>query len=163
MDRNSDDLTGMTVPEAKEYIFHHISALRLGEKKQEELKGELEKWRTRIGLARSKGAEDLALEAEKEADRVRIEGEAVASEIEDLKSRIDDMRKQLPGLAARERTVDPDLLEQELLMALGFLPGEDEKAGEERRFRDLEKEAAADTALEALKAKMNRPGQDGGP
>jgi phage shock protein A len=155
---NPDNLSGMTVPDAKEYILRHISVLRLTEKKREELKGELEKWRTRIELARSSGAEDLVPEAEKEAERIRTGEEAIASEIADLKKRIGYMRRQLPGLAARERSVDPDLLEQELLMAAGYLPGDEKKAGEDRRFKDLEKDAAAEEALEALKAKMGQRG-----
>ena len=68
-----------------------------------------------------------------------------------LKNGIADMRRQLPGLAARERSVDPDLLEQELLMALGQT---EEEAATERAFKKLEKENAADAALEALKSKM---------
>jgi len=61
------------------------------------------------------------------------------------------MRRQLPGLAARERSIDPDLLEQELLMALGQTG---EEAGTERAFQKLEKEKSADEALDALKARM---------
>jgi hypothetical protein len=34
------------------------------------------------------------------------------------------------------------------------MPGEEEKAAADRRFRELEQEAAADEALQALKAKM---------
>ena len=64
------------------------------------------------------------------------------------------MRRQIPLLAARERSIDPDLLEQELLMAAGRLPGDEEKAQTEGRFRELEKNIAADTALEELKEKM---------
>jgi len=66
------------------------------------------------------------------------------------------MRRQLPILAAQTRSIDPDLLEQELLMAVGFLPGEEEKAKSERTFSQMEKEAAADDALLQLKAKMGK-------
>ena len=62
------------------------------------------------------------------------------------------MRRQLPGLAARERSVDPDLLEQELLMALGR---SSEEAAAEKAFQELEKEDSAEAALQVLKAKMN--------
>jgi hypothetical protein len=61
------------------------------------------------------------------------------------------MRRQLPGLAARERSVDPDLLEQEFKILLGEeLGGGNEEKQVERKFDNLN----ADTALEALKAKM---------
>ncbi|MDR2257855.1 MAG: chromosome partitioning protein, partial [Treponema sp.] len=81
--------------------------------------------------------------------QARLEGEAA-----ELKGQIERMRKQLPLLAARERSVDPDLLEQELLMAAGYLPGDEEKAETERRFREIEKTSAADAALGELKEKM---------
>jgi hypothetical protein len=73
----------------------------------------------------------------------------------ELKSQIETMRSQLPGLAARERSIDPDLLEQELLISRGYLPGDEVKAETDRRVRDLEKNAALDAELEALKTKMS--------
>jgi hypothetical protein len=39
-------------------------------------------------------------------------------------------------------------------MAAGYLPGDEEKAETERRFRDIEKTSAADAAFEELKEKM---------
>jgi hypothetical protein len=57
-------------------------------------------------------------------------------------------------LAARQRSIDPDLLEQELLIAAGYLPGEEEKAQNDRLFSEMEKNAAADAALSELKVKM---------
>jgi hypothetical protein len=57
-------------------------------------------------------------------------------------------------LAARERSIDTDLLEQELLIANGRMPGDEEKARSERAFDKLETEAAAEAALAKLKAKM---------
>ena len=68
------------------------------------------------------------------------------------------MRRQIPLLAARERSIDPDLLEQELLMTLGNMPGDEEKVRAERQFREMEKAQSADAALDELKAKMNRQG-----
>ena len=64
------------------------------------------------------------------------------------------MRAQIPALAARERNVDPDLLEQELLIAAGYNPWDEGVAGADRQFRDLEKEDGAEEALRALKAMM---------
>jgi phage shock protein A len=154
MEQSPEDLRGMGVADAKEYILHYITTLKLTEKKHGELAGEHEKWLSRVNLARSKGAEDLALTAQGEADKLQAERDALAAEIAGLKVQINRMRDQLPGLAARERSVDPDLLEQELLIALGETPGEDGKADLERQF----KEAEADAALEALKTKMHPDG-----
>jgi hypothetical protein len=67
------------------------------------------------------------------------------------------MRRRLPGVAARERRIDPDLLEQELLITLGRMPGEGEgPAGEGAALPgdDAFKDAEVGAALAALKAKM---------
>jgi phage shock protein A len=146
----------MNVSDAKDYIAQYATTVKLSEKQREEYAAEVARWESRISLARSKGAEELALQAEKEADRARAKQAALDMEIADLKGKIEHMRRQLPGLAARERTVDPDLLEQELLMAAGYLPGEEEKAAVDSSFKALEQNASADDALAALKAKMGK-------
>jgi capsule polysaccharide export protein KpsE/RkpR len=87
-------------------------------------------------------------------DKLQAELDALAGEIAELKAQIQRMREQLPGLAARERSVDPDLLEQELRIALGEDLAGDDKADLDRRFEAAE----ADAALEALKAKMKPDG-----
>jgi phage shock protein A len=150
MEHPPEDLRGMGVAEAKEYILHYITTLKLTEKKHGEKAGEHEKWLSRVRLARSRGMADLALEAQAEADKLQSERDTLAAEMAEFKAQIRRMRDQLPGLAARERSVDPDLLEQELLIALGGALGDDGKAELDRQFEAAE----ADSALEALKTKM---------
>ena len=145
------NLTGMKAAEAKEYIHAFIATLKLTEKQIYTLEDEAAKWKGRIELARSKGMEELVAEAEREAEKINAKLSGLREEELSLKERIDVMRRQLPGLAARERSIDPDLLEQELLMALGKT---EEETKTDRAFRELEKNSAADTALEALKAKL---------
>jgi phage shock protein A len=124
--------------------------LKLAGRKLEEVRGERAKWKGRVDLARSRGEESLALEAEKEVRNFEAKQEALAGEIQELTGEIARLRRQLPGLAARERSIDPDLLEQELLMVLGETDeGARKTAGE---FEKLN----ADMALEALKAKMRQ-------
>ncbi len=158
MDQRPDDLRGMDTAAAKEYLVAHLATLKLTEKKLAELDAELAKWKGRVDLARSKGEEDLAAQAESEAARVDLDRQRIAAEAEELRSQIESMRHQLPGLAARERSVDPDLLEQELLIATGRMPGEGDDqaaaADTERKFSSIERNLSADAALEALKAKM---------
>jgi len=151
--QNQDSLlAGMSAAAAKEYIFGFVSTLKLTEKEILSLEEDASKWKDRVELARSRGAADLLAEAEKEAERINTRLGGLREEARSLKDSIDSMRRQLPGLAARERSIDGDLLEQELLMALGRT-GEEVKT--DRAFKQLEKENAADAALEALKAKMN--------
>ena len=149
------DLSGMSPFAAKEFIFGFIATLKLTEKEILYVEEEAAKWKTRANLARSRGADDLLSEAEREADRANSKLTALREEESVLKSKISAMRSQLPrlwpSLAARERSVDADLLEQELLMALGQT---EEEAKTDRAFKKMEKERDADAALEALKAKL---------
>ena len=145
------NLAGMGAAEAKEYILSFITTLKLTEKEIQSLENEAARWKNRVALARSKGEEKLLAEAEKEADRINAKLAGLRAEEQSLKESIETMRKQLPGLAARERNIDTDLLEQELLMALGKT-GEDTET--ERAFQKLEKDSAAEAALNALKEKM---------
>jgi phage shock protein A len=145
------DLTGMNVTDAKEYIHNYITTLKLTQKEIGVLEEEAVKWKSRVELARSKGAEDILAEAERETERIDNRLAGLGEEVRELKDGIEAMKRQLPGLAARERSVDPDLLEQELLMALGKT---EEDAATEKAFIKLEKENSADAALEALKTKM---------
>ncbi len=154
IEQRPDDLTGMDPSAAREYIAAHIATVKLTEKKLAELDEELAKWRSRAELARSKGAEDLAQAADAEAARVQASRDPIAAEAAELKEQIERMRGQLGGLAARVRSIDPDLLEQELHMAAGGTPGEPNPVATERKFAEMEKAAAADDALAALKAKL---------
>ena len=146
------NLLGMSVAAAKEYILDFITTLKLTEKEIHSLEEEAVKWQGRVELARSRSAGDLLAEAERESEKINTRLASLRKEEGVLKERITAMRRQLPGLAARERSIDPDLLEQELLMALD---GDPDKAATDRRFAALEKEARAEVALEKLKRKMS--------
>jgi phage shock protein A len=150
-EQRHDDLYGMKVEDAKAYITGHIATVKIMEKNREELNGELTMWESRVNLARSKGALELAAQAAQEVDALRAKQASLDMEIVDLRNQIETMRRQLPGLAARERSIDPDLLEQELLIATGYLPGDEEKAAVDQKLKALEKDASTDAALEALK------------
>jgi hypothetical protein len=160
MEHRPDDLRGMSAAEAKEYILHHITALKLTEKARGDALADLDKWEKRVELARRQDACDLAAEAEKEAALARIRAEGLAAEAADLRGQIQKMRTELPALAARERSIDPDLLEQELLMVLGkdlSSPDAARQADTDRALNALEVGAA----LEALKSKMGPRSGDG--
>ena len=151
----SDDLSGMNPADAKAYIAGFISTLKLTEKEIVNLEVEWSQWNFRAELAAAKGRDDLALEAGKEAERIKSKQARLLAETQELKSQIERMRRQLPLLAAKERGIDPDLLEQELLIAAGHMPGDEDKVRAERMLNDIEKEAAAEAALDELKAKLN--------
>lgn len=151
MIENPESLAGMSAAAAREYIFGFAATLKITEKEIRALEEEAAKWKNRVDLARSRASADLLAEAEKQVERIAARLEELQNEERGLKEQIETMRRQLPGLAARERSVDPDVLQQEILMALG---SSDEEAATEAAFIKMEKEAASDAALSALKARM---------
>jgi phage shock protein A len=153
---NSANLDGLSVSAAKEFIFSHVTQAKLNEKRLAELRAEKEKWDKRAELARNQESFDLASQAEKVSADTAAKIAALEAETADLKAQIESMLRQVPALAARERSVDPDLLLQELLIAAGMNPGDEDKLGEDKKFAELEKNAQADDALAALKAKMGK-------
>ncbi len=154
MEAQAEDLRGLSARDAKEYIAAHIATLKLTERRRDDLEAELAGWTRRRDLATTAGAAELAEAAGTELTRIGAERDRLAAEAAELRQGIEKMKRQLPGLAARERSVDPDLLEQELLMAAGRLPGDEDKAALDRSLADMEKEAGADAALTALKERM---------
>jgi len=141
----------MSADGAKEELLVLVTTLKLTEKEILSLEDEAAKWKSRIDLARASSRDDLLVEAEKEAERINAKLAGLREEGRALREDITSLQRQLPGLAARERSVDPDLLEQELLMALGRTEEETET---ERAFRKLEQENSVDTALQTIKNKM---------
>ena len=150
------NLSGMSPAGAKDYILSFITTLKLTEKNIQNLDEEIGKWQSRIDLAGSKGQAELALDAEKEKNNLLEKKITLTAEADQLKQQIEEMRRQLPLLASRERSIDPDLLQQELLIAAGHMPGDEEKVRIERQFAQMEKAQAAETALEELKAKIQQ-------
>jgi phage shock protein A len=148
------NLAGMSAAAAKDYILAHITQVKLNEKETAKLEAEAGAWKARAALARSRSESSLASEAENRAETLLGKASALRGENAGLQAQIGRMRRQIPGLAARERSVDPDLLLQELLITAGRNPGGEEDAVLERNFAALEKNAAADAALAALKTKM---------
>ncbi|MDR2553606.1 MAG: glycerate kinase [Treponema sp.] len=151
-----DDLRGMTLSAAKEYIAGFISTIKLNEKKIAGLEEEADRWQRRVELAQSRGETALAWEAERKVREAENRASLIRVEAADLREQAGDMVRRLPGLSAGERRVDPDLLLQEIIISAGLNPGDGETSGLERQFAALEKEAAAGQALASLKEKLAR-------
>jgi phage shock protein A len=154
MEKDFDNLHGLDTAAAKEYILGFISTLKLTEKELEGLSEEEAKWERRVNLAQAQRKDDLLRSAEGEREKIRIRKTELKREAEELRIKIDKLKAELRILPAKERSVDPDLLEQELLILTGRMPGEEKEARQDRAFEKLEKESAAEAALDALKARM---------
>jgi len=151
-----ENIHGMDEQSAKEYLLGFITTYKLTQKKIDEIDADIAKWNSRIEHARSKGAEDLAAEAEKEVERLNVTKQNLITEADEYKRQIAEIQSQFKTLGAYIRSVDPDLLNQELLISAGYNPGEEEKLHTENKLRELEKESLAQSALDELKAKMGK-------
>ncbi|MDR0586124.1 MAG: hypothetical protein LBG26_02685, partial [Treponema sp.] len=119
---------GQSRQDQKEYAFSLITQIKLNEKLAAECEADAEKWTKRAALARGRNgvhagetpaAGDaangaLAVEAEARAEAARSRAAALNAENAELKAQAEQAIRSLPALAARERSVDPDLLLQEL-------------------------------------------------
>ena len=114
------------------------------------------KWERRVNLAREQGKDDLLRGAEEEMEKITKRRIDLENEAADLGVRINNLKQQLSVLPAKERSIDPDLLEQELLILSGRMPGDEKEAERDRAFEKLERDASVDSALEELKAKMGK-------
>jgi phage shock protein A len=172
-----ESIRGMDELSAKQYLLGFITTYKLTIKKIDDINSEITKWNSRVDLARSKGNADLAAEAEKETQRLNDVNQKLLLEADELKTQIAEIQRQFktPGAYAQPqygciqpdsplsqckdvlvRSIDPDLLEQELLMAVGYNPGDEEKLRTDRQLKTLEKESQAQSALDELKAKMGK-------
>jgi hypothetical protein len=143
------DLRGMAPEAAKEYILAHITDLKLLEQKVAEAEVEAKTWEDRAKLAQEKGLVELLGPAQARAAETRAKADALKAEALALKADIERMREQVPGLQARVRSVDPDVL----LANLQMVTGEMEHPGA-AKVEEGVKAVQADDALAALKASL---------
>ncbi|MDR1127007.1 MAG: chromosome partitioning protein [Treponema sp.] len=142
--------------DTKAYIAGVLTTLKLTEKQREELASALAMWESRIGLARASNKEALALAAQQEADTLRAKIAGLDAEIASLKAEVDEAKRGLLTVASQKRSIDMDILQQELLIAAGRLPGDEDQVVIEQDLSDLASKASASEALAQLKAKMQR-------
>ena len=159
MDINNLNVNRLGVNQLKEEILALITTLKLTEREIISLEAEEAKWKGRVELARERGSAELLGEAEGELEKVSTRLALLREEERSFKDNIEALRRRLPFAAASERSIDPDVLEQELLMTLGKT---EDEVKTDKAFRELEKEKTAESALEALKAKMGKTGEQGG-
>jgi len=152
----------MNAADAREYLFSLTAGLKIAEKRLAEARSDAALWDRRAALAHARDAgADLEAAARDKAAEARSLIETLEREAAETRRMIEEARREMPGRAARERRVDPDLLQQELLMAQGIDPGDEATAARERKLAQLEAEQAAEDALAALKARVGVPGSTG--
>lgn len=148
-----EELSRLDYQGAMDLLFAYTTDIKRHEKDIESLRQESELWNSRVSLAEGKGLADLAAAAREQLDRLQQKIAEIDASKAELARDVLRLKEALPGLKAKERSIDPDRLLAELSMMTGEAL-EPEKAAAERELDALGKTKPADDALAALKRKM---------
>ncbi len=141
------DIEGLGPKEASEYVLAFITTLKQTEKAVSAAEEEVSLWTRRVALARSKGDEGLATQAQARVDEAAAKKAGLDSELSDLKAKVAVLKEKLARLRMTGgRLVDVDLLLAQLEMVVGK---KDELAS-------AMKEEETKAALDELKKKMGQ-------
>lgn len=149
------DLRGLDPDSAKEYILSFATEAKRYERDIDAAMSELTLWNSRVALAESKGAAELAQAARAKAGELAAKLESLKAEKRSLDSKVEAMKGSLRGIKAAERSVDADRLLAEMQLATGEAL-EPEAAATDAAFAKLEKASGVESELEALKRKMGQ-------
>jgi len=138
------DIDGLDPAQASEYVLAFITTLKRTEKALAEAAEEANLWTRRVTLARGKGDEGLAAQAQARLSDATATQSRLEMELVDLRRKVAVLRDKLVRLKMTGgRLVNTDLL----LAQLQVLVGEKDTLG------DAMKQAEADAALDELKKK----------
>ena len=142
------DIEGLDPKQAGEYVLAFLTTLKQTEKALVAAEEEEGLWTRRVALARSKGDEGLAAQAQSRLSDATAKREQLATELADLKAKVVVLKDKLTRLRmAGTRLVDADLLLAQLQMVTG---------PKDELSQTMKKEEAG-AALDDLKKKMQGP------
>jgi phage shock protein A len=139
------DLEGLGPKEATEYVLAFITTLKQTEKALAAAEEESSLWTRRVALARAKGDEGLAAQAQaRQSDAVAKQAK-LETELADLKAKVSVLKEKLVRIRMTGgKLIDADLLLAQLEMVIG---------PRDELSHTMKKEEAS-AALEELKKKM---------
>ena len=141
------DIEGLRPQEAADYVLAFITTLKQTEKAVGAAEEEVSLWTRRVALARSRGEEGLAAQAEARLTEATGRKAALDAELADLKAKVSVLKEKLARLRVTGgRLVDTDLLLAQLEMA----------AGKKDELSAAMKEEESKAALDELKKKMGK-------
>jgi phage shock protein A len=151
-----EELSKLDYRSAMDLIYAYTTDVKRHEKDLESLRQEESVWETRTRLAHEKGLADLEAGASERLSQLKEKIFSIESSRSELSHDLARLKEALPGIKARERSIDPDMLQAELSMMTGEAmdPG---KANLEKELNALETPSGSD-ALAELKRKMGLGG-----
>jgi phage shock protein A len=139
------DLEGLGPKEATEYVLAFITTLKQTEKALAAAEEESNLWTRRVALARAKGDEALAAQAQARQSDAVAQQAKLETELAELKSKVSVLKEKLKHIQMMGvKLIDADLLLAQLEMVVG--------PWDELSRRMKKEEASA--ALDELKKKM---------
>jgi hypothetical protein len=138
------DIEGLDPAQASEYVLAFITTLKQAERALAEASEETNTWTRRVTLARGKGDEALAAQAQARLSDVMARQSKLETELVDLKAKVVVLKEKLVRLKMTGgRLVDTDLLLAQLQVVVG----------EKDALGDAMKNEEANAALDELKKK----------
>ena len=139
------DIEGLGPREAAEYVLAFITTLKSTERDLGRTAEDAALWSRRVSLAREKGDEALAGQAQAKLNEVEGKKASLETELADLGAKVAVLKEKLQRLRGRfQKSVDTDLL----LAQLEMLTGKKDTLAESFKAEE------AGARLEALKKKM---------
>jgi phage shock protein A len=138
------DIEGMSPAQASEYVLAFITTLKQTEKAVADAREDSNLWTRRVTLARSRGDEALAAQAQARLSDATAKQSKLETELSDLEAKVAVLREKLTRLRMTGvKLVDADLLLAQLRMVVG----------EKDELGDAMKKEEAQAALDELKKK----------
>ncbi len=138
------DIEGLDPAQASQYVLAFLTTLKQTEKSLDAAREDTNTWTRRVTLARSRGEETLAAQAQARLSDATAKQSRLESELADLRAKVAVLREKLARLRMTGgRLVDADLLLAQLQMA----------AGKKDELGEAMKKAEANAALDELKKK----------
>jgi hypothetical protein len=143
------DIEGLDPAQASEYVLAFVTTLKQTEKALAQAAEEANLWTRRVTLARGRGDEALAAQAQARLSDATARQLQLETELADLRAKVAVLKDKLTRLKMTGgRLVDTDLLLAQLQMVVG----------EKDKLGDAMKQQEADAALDELKKKSTGEG-----
>ena len=147
------EISKLDFASAQETLLAYATDIKTHEKDIESSKRDLALWKSRVALAESKGLADLAEAAKKQVAMIEEKLSRIEASRAELAADMQRIKEALPSIKAKERSIDPDLLQAQLSMMTGEALDPD-AAKLDKELSALDSAPKADSALDALKRKM---------
>ncbi len=139
------DIEGLGPKEASDYVLAFITTLKQTEKAAAAAQEDVSLWTRRVELARARGDEALAAQAQARLDEMIAKKAKLDAELSELKATVSVLKEKLTRVRMMGgRLVDTDLLLAQLEMVVG----------KKDELSETMKKEEASSALDELKKKM---------